>query len=454
MRDLDNSAPAIDVPPDSTAFAQLPSRSGGAVIIEPPRGQDPTALVATPSSVETSIVHTRACEQKLGLDPWFTMTLGRLNESGGPLHDSDPETLLKRMEGRPSVFFIHGNGYTYRAAVKEAVRIRAVLEANGGLPSDTVFIIFDWPSERVLPDLDLDLNEKSRRSRVASYHLARFLQTVPAGSKICLLGQSDGGRIVLTTLHLLSGASLPAFWSEPQVQLSSSRQDLRLRGVVLDAAAGHHWLNPGERLDQALPTCESLLNLRNCGDYVLAAYALGVDTGIRPALGRVGLRAHDLKNLGPLVLVSNRSISTRWSVSATRAFRRPWQYLKSPTGSHATHHGATSRCRGTNNGVGTVGEGGATRSGGRMGRNRSLGIRPHSTGSVWACGIRTQIAQATDRNGGRSDHPGSVGSFVVPRGGVTTKVGHHGQGDLRRISRLALSTCEEYLSRRVTRPPD
>jgi hypothetical protein len=242
----------------------------------------------------------RGLASKVGLGPLVHDDPRPTERIWRPLHGSDPETLLKRMEARPSVFFIHGNGYTYRAAVKEAVRIRAVLEANGGLPSDTVFIIFDWPSERVFLYLYLDYNEKSRRSRVASYHLALFLQTVPAGSKICLLGQSDGGRIVLTTLHLLSGAPLPAFWSEPQIQLSSSRQDLRLRGVVLDAAAGHHWLNPGERLDQALPTCESLLNLRNCGDHVLAAYALGVYTGIRPALGRVGLRAHDLKNLGLL----------------------------------------------------------------------------------------------------------------------------------------------------------
>ena len=66
------------------------------------------------------------------------------------------------------------------------------------------------------------------------------------------MGQSDGGRIVLTTLHLLSGAVLEAFWTEPDVQLSSGRPDLHLRAVILDAAAGHHWLNPDERLEQAL----------------------------------------------------------------------------------------------------------------------------------------------------------------------------------------------------------
>jgi Alpha/beta hydrolase of unknown function (DUF900) len=236
----------------------------------------------------------------MGSDPWDTITIGRLDELGDPLHGTDPEALLTRMTGRPTVFFIHGNNYTFREVVKEAVKIRAVLEANGGLSPETLFVVFDWPSERVRSDLVDDLNEKARRSRVASYHFARFLQTTPAGSRICLMGQSDGGRIVLTTLHLLSGARLAGFWREPEVQLSAGRSDLRVRAVVLEAAAGHHWLNPGQRLDQALPTCEALLNLRNCGDYALAGYIFGVYTGLRPALGQVGFLSSDLKQLGAL----------------------------------------------------------------------------------------------------------------------------------------------------------
>jgi hypothetical protein len=299
-RDIDSSPPALTVSADMAPSAQVMMQPAGTVVVESPRSQDPRALVETPSHIETWIVHTRACEQKMGSDPWPSIAIGRLDEMGEPLHGTDPEALLARMTGRPSVFFIHGNGYTFRDAVNEAIRIRAILEANGGLPPQTVFVVFDWPSERVLPNLILDLNEKARRSRVASYHFARFLQSAPPGSRVCLLGQSDGGRIVLTTMHLLSGAPLAAFWSEPEVQLSSGRTDLRLRAVVLEAAAGHHWLNPGERLHQALPVCESLLNLRNCGDYALAGYIFGVYTGLRPALGQVGFLSSDLKRLGPL----------------------------------------------------------------------------------------------------------------------------------------------------------
>jgi hypothetical protein len=144
------------------------------------------------------------------------------------------------------------------------------------------------------------LNEKSKRTRIASYHLARFLQESPAGSQICLLGQSDGGRLALTTLHLLSGAELPPIFGEPSARLSAGRPDLRFRCVIVDAAAGHHWLNPGERLDQALPSCEALYNIYNTGDVALMFFILGRFTGFRPAIGRVGLTSHDMKALGAL----------------------------------------------------------------------------------------------------------------------------------------------------------
>jgi hypothetical protein len=95
----------MNVPAGSTASARMLTRPGDTVIIDSPRAHDETALVAIPSSVETWIVHTPACEQKLGVDPWFSMTIGRLDESEGPLHGSDPEALLARLAGRPSVFF-------------------------------------------------------------------------------------------------------------------------------------------------------------------------------------------------------------------------------------------------------------------------------------------------------------------------------------------------------------
>jgi Alpha/beta hydrolase of unknown function (DUF900) len=234
----------------------------------------------------------------MGTDPWSSITIGRFDGLAVPLHGSPPEALLDRMAGRTSVFLIHGYGYGYRDAVEEAVNVRAQLEAAGGLPPETLFIVFDWPSERELRDLYTDLNEKSKRTRIAAYHLARFLQESPAGSQVCLFGQSDGGRLALTTMHLLSGAVLPPIFGEPSAQLSAGRPDLRFRCVALNAAAGHHWLNPGQRLDQAIPSCEALFNIYNSGDVALMFFILGRFTGFRSAIGRVGLTSHDMAALG------------------------------------------------------------------------------------------------------------------------------------------------------------
>ncbi len=236
----------------------------------------------------------------MGTDPWSSITVARFDGLGVPLHGTPPEALLERMAARTCVILIHGYGYSYRNAVQEAVTVRGQLEAAGGLPNETLFIVFDWPSERELRGLYADLNEKSRRTRIAAFHLARFLQESPAGSRLCLLGQSDGGRLALTTMHLLSGAVLPPIYGEPSAQLSAGRPDLRFRCVIVNAAAGHHWLNPGQRLDQALPSCEALFNIYNTGDAALMLFILGRFTGFRPAIGMVGLTSHDRAALGPL----------------------------------------------------------------------------------------------------------------------------------------------------------
>ncbi|WP_422928288.1 alpha/beta hydrolase [Singulisphaera sp. PoT] len=290
----------------SKTAAERPARGkgpdlSGIIKVDSPREHFDPELISPGSGVETWVVHTRACEEAAGSNPWPNLAVGRLDESGGPLHGTDPEALLERMAGRPTVILVHGNAYTYRESTKEAIEIRAKLEAIGGFAPDSLFVIFDWPSERIDRDFVVDLNEKARRARIAGYHLARVLQAAPPQSRICLMGQSDGGRIVLSTTHLLSGAEIRPFLREPSLQLSNGRRDLRIRCIALDSASAHHWLNPGERLEHTLPTCEALLNLPNRCDYALSVYVFGRYTGIKGALGSVGLTHSDRKRIGPLM---------------------------------------------------------------------------------------------------------------------------------------------------------
>jgi hypothetical protein len=284
-------------------------------------GQEPSRFV------ETWEVDTRACEQVMGSSPWPCLAVNRIDGSGGVLVRESPSSLLASMAGRPAVFLIHGNNYDDTESIMEALLVRDQLASLGGLPEGTLFVVFDWPSERTRRSLVRDLNEKARRSRIAAYHLARFLEAAPGGSMICLMGQSDGARIALTTMHLLSGDELRPFLAEPGARLDQGRPDLRLRCVALEAAAGHHWLDPGERLEGTLPSCEALLNLRNRGDFALSVYIYGSFTGPKRPLGLLGLTPRDRNRLGPLADrvedIDHHSLSGRDHTLFTRALTYP-----------------------------------------------------------------------------------------------------------------------------------
>jgi hypothetical protein len=141
------------------------------------------------------------------------------------------------------------------------------------------------------------VNEKGRRSYVAGYHLARFLQAFPTDSRVCLLGQSYGARVSAAALHLLAGGALNDRRGDPEVRLASLRCDLHLRAVMLAAASDRNWLDPGKRFDRALDGCEAILNLYNRRDEALFLYPFLFQSGHRNAMGRVGLKNQDLARL-------------------------------------------------------------------------------------------------------------------------------------------------------------
>ena len=91
--------------------------------------------------------------------------------------------------------------------------------------------------------------------------------------------------------------------------------------------------------------CESLFVLRNCADYALSVYILGVYTGLRPALGQVGLLASDLRSLVRWRTEWNRSTCIREWVLAIRAFRRRSLYPTWPRESPSTPPGVTASSR-------------------------------------------------------------------------------------------------------------
>jgi hypothetical protein len=245
------------------------------------------------------IVHTRDCPQEMGTDPWSCLKVKHFDEQGR-LEERDPAEMLAQTVGHPVLIVVEGSLTTPDIALGGLLWTHCWLQYHRVLLPDTVIIAFDWPSQRVYK-LDVrDINEKGRRAFVAGFHLARFVQAFPAESRICLLGQSYGGRVVTSALHLLGGGCLNSQDRDPAVRLPTLRPDLHMRGMILGAASDHVWLNPGQRLDHTLVGCEAFMNFYNRRDEALFLYPLLVRSGHRHALGRVGLKNHDFDKLGSL----------------------------------------------------------------------------------------------------------------------------------------------------------
>jgi hypothetical protein len=245
------------------------------------------------------IVSTRDCPQEMGTDPWPGLKCRHFDDRGD-LIDVDPALLFAQTVGRPVFIQVQGSLTTPDVALGGLLWTHSWLQNNEAMRPDTVVIAFDWPSQRVYRNDVRDVNEKGRRAFVAAYHLARFVQNFPLESRICLLGQSFGGRVVSSALHLLGGGALNSQNHDPLVHLPSVRSDLQIRAIVVAGASDRTWLDPGQRLDRALHGCGGLLCLYNPNDEALRYYPFLRKSDHHHALGRVGLSNRDFARLGPL----------------------------------------------------------------------------------------------------------------------------------------------------------
>jgi hypothetical protein len=261
-------------------------------------------------------VSTRACQQTLGSDPGPSLQACRL-DFRGRMSPRDPAELQVISAGRPIIFLAHGSYYTAGMANTEGLRIGGDL-AKGAVTPDAIIVEFDWPSQLAHLNLYRDGNEKARLAFVAGYHLARFLQGFPPGSRISLIGHSHGGLVVLSALQLLAGATLSD--GEDATALREASPALRLRAVIIAAGADRHWLVPGERLGSALAACEGILCLYNPLDPVLVVHPFGRYSEGHRALGKWGMSDFDRERLGSLAdRYSQRSIATL--LGPTHTFR-------------------------------------------------------------------------------------------------------------------------------------
>ncbi|HMB04987.1 MAG TPA: hypothetical protein VKP69_14760, partial [Isosphaeraceae bacterium] len=244
-------------------------------------------------------VHTRACPQVMGTDPRPFLQASWL-DSRGCLAMRDPADLAAMAIGRPVIFLVHGSYYSADRAVTEGLRIHDAFVTLQAIPPDAVVVAFDWPTEVVYANPVRDANEQGRRAFVAGYHLARFLQEFPPGSRVSLIGHSHGGLAVLSALHLLGGGTLDTGDACAAYRLPDLLPGIRLRAVVIVPGCDRHWLDPGQRLDRALVASEGILCLFNRLDPAPVLHPFGRYSDHRQALGRTGLSRLDEARLGPV----------------------------------------------------------------------------------------------------------------------------------------------------------
>ncbi len=245
------------------------------------------------------VVETRDCVQEMGTELWSGIKVLRISVTG-ELQQRSITELFDATIGHPVLIQIQGNLTTKDSALGALLWTHSWLQRHEAITPDTVLIAFDWPAERVYRNDTRDVNEKGRRAFDAAWHLARFLQAFPGGSRITLLGQSYGGRVVAATLHLLAGGILKDTRFADSFGLEAGRADLHIRAIVLAGAIDRDWLDPGARLGEALKACEAYLDLTNHRDEALSLYPLLVQSGMHKAMGRTGLSNKDLDRLGEL----------------------------------------------------------------------------------------------------------------------------------------------------------
>lgn len=163
-----------------------------------------------------------------------------------------------------TIIYVHGNWMPWCDARQRALMIYRSLAARSQTP--VRLIAFSWPSEQKERPAR-DVISKKPLLVANSFHLANFINELPAGQPTGIIGYSFGAAIVTGSLHLLAGGAL-----ECQV-LGSTDKPLHLLQVSLMAPAFDRTdLGINGHYSQALQVTDRMVNLYNSQDPILRRF--------------------------------------------------------------------------------------------------------------------------------------------------------------------------------------
>lgn len=206
----------------------------------------------------------------------------------------------------PICVVVHGALYRFQHVVRDAPDFSGALRGLECDPPCTTIgglniVYFSWPSAVACPIPTMTGTQSSHQGR---HILASFLESLPQGRKVCLIGHSYGARVVLSALHQV-GLDEARKYYFPDLHGAVGHQcrdgtpfecRSRYRVVLLAAAVDHHWLNPDQRYSLALPRSERLLNVYNPQDLPLMLYSIRLPWA-HEALGRSHFHGGDVAQL-------------------------------------------------------------------------------------------------------------------------------------------------------------
>ena len=235
------------------------------------------------------LVSTRAAGCGTGLEG---LALYRHTPDGGWTTSSlaafHAEDALKKL----TVFFVHGNRYTADDALETGETIYQGIGAAAGTNRPVRFVIWSWPSDKLVRGQLRDLRLKAIRAEWQGIHLARFIAAMKPDVPIGLMGHSYGSRLISSALHMLGGGEISGKYLK-----TPPRRTAPLRVVLMAAAMGNYWMLPGERHGQAMNAVDGILVVANSQDGVLRWYPRLFPGPGANALGYTGIALPE--KLGP-----------------------------------------------------------------------------------------------------------------------------------------------------------
>ena len=195
--------------------------------------------------------------------------------------------------GVPVCIVVHGSYVDWNSVRHDSLPLfRWIRGAESGRPLQVIF--YSWPSEPLTYLPHIDFNVLGHRAGLNGFYLSQLLMQIPPDSPVCLLGHSQGTRVISSFLHLQGGGVV-----EGRYLPDSFKSPHELRAVFTAAAIDHDWLNPGQRYGAALSRVNGLLNLKNCQDWALSFYHFR-KVGGDFALAVSGFTPQDYRQMGTL----------------------------------------------------------------------------------------------------------------------------------------------------------